>query len=96
LIIDFNSLDLCPNCGIFHGMREETEQYRKLLKPLHEGLVTRVQLPPRIRRFKRVKRNCPKCGGEMRHIRKSVSGDIRKITANVLSSEQFEKRSWRS
>ncbi len=91
-ITDFNSVDLCPNCGLFHGVLEQREEYTKLLEPLHQGLVKSVRLPKGMRRFRRVKRNCPKCGGEMKHIRRSVSGDLYNISTQILLRLDAEKR----
>ena len=90
LSLDFNGLDICLGCqATFMAQYEPTVEALMV----HEivGKVGRMQLLPNVRMRRRVRgRNCPKCGGVLKPIRKSVSGGIRQITETVMRN--FTKR----
>ena len=88
MIIDWNSLDLCLNDGLFWGVREYTKEWldirNELKRRIDLGIGNSVDIPKGLRRTRRVSRNCPKCGGEMRHISKNVSGNLHNISYRIV------------
>lgn len=86
--MDFNGVDLCLGCGgTFFAEQEPTTEGLMAHEIVQK--VGRMTLLSHVKRNRRVRnRNCPKCGGNLKPIRKSVSGNIEAITSKILQTKE--------